>query len=247
LLLGTAGSGAQASSGTGLFTSLPIIWPEADDVSSLISAKAGKHWLLAALEKQGPVVPLDRFNQRDGKLAGLNLIVMAQPRPLAAEENVTLDRWVRDGGRLLLFADPMLTQHSAFALGDKRRPQGIVMLGPLLRHWGLVLHFDPDQMSGERAVPGFGLGIPVNLPGKFTRTSRRGPCHLQARGIAAECRIGKGRALILADAALLEAQEGFEPQEGDSNGRAAVLATLLTRLEGRRSGPVEPGKTRSGE
>ncbi len=232
---------AQAIADTGLFTSLPIVWPEADNVSSLIGAGSGKHWVLATLERQGPVVPLDRFNQGDGKLAGLGLIVMAQPRPLAAEESVALDRWVRAGGRLLVFADPMLTQHSAFALGDKRRPQDIVMLGPLLRHWGLVLHFDPGQAAGERSVPGLGLNIPVNLPGTFTRASRHAPCRLQAKRIAAECRIGKGRALILADAALLE------PQEGDSHGRAAVLAGLLARLEGRRSGPVEPGKTRSGE
>ena len=218
---------AQAIAGTGLFTSLPIVWPEAGDVASLIAGKTGKHWVLAALERQGPVVPLDRFNQHDSKLAGLNLVVMAQPRPLAAEENVALDRWVRTGGRLLLFADPMLTQHSAFALSDKRRPQDIVMLGPLLRHWGLVLHFDPAQAAGERSVSGFGLSIPVNLPGTFTRTSRRGPCVLRARGIAAECRLGKGRALILADAALLE------PQEGDSTGRAAMLAGLIDRVRGR--------------
>lgn len=216
-----------ANADTGLFTSLPIIWPEADNVTSLITATAGKHWLLAALERQGPVVPLDRFNQHDAKFAGLNLIVMAQPRPLAAEESVTLDRWIRAGGRLLLFADPMLTQHSAFALGDKRRPQDIVMLGPLLRHWGLVLHFDPAQAAGEHSVSGFGMGIPVNLPGTFTRTTRRGPCQLRARGLAAECRLGKGRVLIVADAALLE------PQEGDATSREAVLETLMDSVQSR--------------
>lgn len=186
------------------------------------------------------VIPLDRFNQHDSKLAGLKLIIMAQPRPLAAEENVALDRWVRGGGQLLLFADPILTRHSAFALGDKRRPQDIVMLGPLLRHWGLALNFDPGQRAGEHVVPALGLAIPVNLPGHFTQTGRHGPCQLKAGGFAAECRIGKGRALILADAAL------FEPQEGDSASRSAVLQALIDRVQRSRSKPVRPGKTRSG-
>lgn len=156
--------------------------------------------------------------------ADLGVMVMAQPRPLSPDENVALDDWVGAGGRLLLFADPMLTQRSVFAIGDKRRPEGTVLLSPILTRWGLTLEFDDAQLLGEREVEVFGQAVPVNLPGRFrlSLSPGEGHCSLHAGGLVARCSVGKGIVLAVADAALLEPQ----PQ-GDADDRAAALETLL--------------------
>ncbi len=144
---------------------------------------------------------------------------MAQPRPLSPSENVALDRWVRGGGRLLLFADPMLTEDSAFALGDPRRPQTSVLLSPILGRWGLELHYDERQPFGEHTGEALGIAVPANLAGRFAL----GPgsaCVLSGGGLAADCPIGKGRVLVLADAALFE-------RDGAGTARVEALDHLL--------------------
>ncbi len=160
---------------------------------------------------------------------------MPQPRALAPAENVALDSWVRGGGHLLLFADPMLTQDSAFGLGDKRRPMDIAMLTPLLRHWGLVLAFNRDQSAGDRIGRAFDIGFPVNLAGRLVTSGRRGPCRTNNRGLAAECRIGKGRVVIIADAALLDSKE---------SDFSALRSAALDGLIEITAKATEPGKTR---
>lgn len=122
---------------------------------------------------------------------------------------------------MLLFADPMLTQQSAFALGDRRRPEGTVLLSPILTRWGLTLHFDEAQPAGERAVHLLEITVPVNLPGSFT-LSDGADCRLYGDGLAARCRVGAGRVLALADAALLE-----DVPEGKAEERAAALQALI--------------------
>ncbi len=202
----------------GLFTTLPILWAESGDVGDLVSSRAEPHWARNVIGKAGPIVPLDDLAQPD-RLAPLQRIVMAQPRPLSPSENVALDRWVRGGGRLLLFADPMLTEDSAFALGDPRRPQTSVLLSPILGRWGLELHYDERQPFGEHTGEALGIAVPVNLAGRFAL----GPgsaCVLSGGGLAADCPIGKGRVLVLADAALFE-------RDGAGTARVEALDHLL--------------------
>lgn len=146
---------------------------------------------------------------------------MAQPRPLAPQENVALDRWVRGGGHLLLFADPMSTWESRFGLGDRRRPLDTVLLSPILAHWGLALRFDPGQ-SGELRE-NTGTGLPVRLAGALVALPGAAPaCRIEAAGLVAACRIGKGRALIVADCA------GLEPTDAPA-ARAKALQALMRR------------------
>jgi hypothetical protein len=227
-LLVARGHGGSAPREIGLFASLPIVWRESADLSGLLRSDAPPHWARQALETRGRLRPLDTLAGKDGTLplAPDALLVLAQPRPLAPRENVALDAWVRAGGRLLLFADPMLTAPSAFALGDKRRPQDIALLSPILSRWGLVLQFDEDQPAGEHEVALYGAAMPVDLPGRFAidGTSR---CALAAEGLAAQCRIGRGAVLALADAALLDES----PADG-SDTRREMLGKLLERLDG---------------
>jgi hypothetical protein len=200
----------------GLFTSLPIYWHETDDFSQVLDGPSGDdddhsgeghggtHWVRTALEADHRLVPLDALDGED--LPALSRLVMAQPRPLAPAENVALDEWVRGGGRLLLFADPFLTEHSRFVLGDKRRPQDIVLLSPILSHWGIELRFDEDQSEAVRVVALGGGRVPVRLPGTLVRIEGGvgSECRIEDGGLLATCAIGRGRATIVADAAMLE-------------------------------------------
>jgi hypothetical protein len=196
-------------------------------LSDLLDADAPSHWALDVLERHGPVHPLDSLAPAGGALPlpRRALLVIAQPRPLSPDENVSLDDWVRDGGRVLLFADPMLTSHSHFGLGDRRRPQDVVLLSPILARWGLELQFDDEQQAGERTESLLGGAFPVNLPGRFALSGNSRECVLLTSGLAARCRVGEGRVLAVADAALLEdAQVQAIPD------RTAVLERLLASL-----------------
>ena len=153
---------------------------------------------------------------------GLDRIIMAQPRPLAPSENVALDNWVRGGGRLLIFADPLLTRHSDFALGDRRRPQDVVLLSPILTRWGLELRFDDAQPSEERLISASGNQYPVNLAGQFVATGD-GKCTISEAGLFARCSVGNGRVTLMADAAILDSEE----TAATSAPRQVLLATLI--------------------
>ena len=211
----------------GLFTTLPILWNESAGVADLLQGEHAPHWALQVLRARGGVTPLDRLAGQPGfePLAPLGRLLIAQPRPLAADENVALDRWVRGGGLLLLFADPMLTAHSDFALGDPRRPQDIVLLSPLLGRWGLRLEFDEAQPGTPREAKVLGQRVTVNLAGRLVAAGPDGSCRLESEGLVARCRIGRGQALIIADAALLDRGEGAEAA-GDAV-RARAFAALL--------------------
>ena len=212
----------------GLFTTLPIYWGEAAELGEMLSGESGTHWARQAFERDYVLRPLDVLGGkgRGDPLAEMRDLVLAQPRALSAAENVALDDWVRRGGRVLLFADPMLTAHSHFSIGDRRRPQDVVLLSPILRHWGLQLQFDDAQAAGEREVALFGVPVPVDLPGRFGLQRDEpgaGACRLHAGGLLAECAIGRGRALILADAAVLDGEGA------DHDVREAALSALMRR------------------
>ncbi len=219
--LGSGRAPAQGEAPVGLFTTLPILWNEADDVAGLLNDTAPPHWARAVLARRGPIAALDTLAGPEGygPLERLRHLVIAQPRPLSPGENVALDTWVRGGGHLLLIADPALTEQSRFALGDPRRPQGLVLLSPILRRWGLELQFYDVQPPGEREVRAGGLVLPVNLPGRFA-IAGAGNCRLWGEGLAVTCAVGQGRVVALADAAVLERSDA------DGN-RATALSGLL--------------------
>ena len=210
----------------GLFTSLPIYWGESGDLAGMLDGSAEAHWARMLIERRRDLMPLDVLSQ--DSLARFDDLLVAQPRALSPAENVALDGWVRQGGRLLLFADPLLTQHSSFAIGDRRRPQDVVLLSPLLAHWGLELQFDEGQQEGERSVEMLGGAVPIELAGHFVPGAGASDgnvrCRLLAGGVAADCIVGEGRALILADAALLDGHAA------DLAPRASALSRLMAGI-----------------
>ncbi len=212
----------------GLASSLPIVLPEAADIAELLTDDSAEHWALAVLRGRGALMPLDSLADDEGgfPLQQDAVLVMAQPWPLSPQENVALDNWVREGGQVLLFADPMLTFDSRFAIGDRRRPQDIVMLSPLLSRWGLRLVRDEDVSPDVQVVTIGAAQVSVAIPGQF-EVIEGSTCRIEGSGLFAECHIGRGRVVAIADAALLESRT--DDPEGT---RATALRALLDWLSG---------------
>ncbi len=208
----------------GLSTTLPIYWSESGDIAQTLASPAPPHFARTELEQAWRLQPLDTLDA--ASLAPLRFLLLAQPRALTGEENVALDAWVRGGGRLLLLADPWLTGHSEFGIGDPRRPQDVALLSPILARWGLELTFAEEDSTEERWLETPAGPLPVELAGQWrlvpTEADAPASCRLAADAVLAECTIGRGRATILADAALVDGERGDER-------RAAALRAVARR------------------
>jgi hypothetical protein len=193
-----------------LLTSLPIVWSERFGLDQPGSPA------LRALEDPYQVKPVDLPSQ----VPEGGLLLAAQPRAMPAEELVALDAWLRRGGRLLLLADPMLEWPSERALGDPRAPPRSFPDTGLLRHWGLRL--DPPEERGPRPSRLGARTVQTGSPGSLVRAA--GQCAVAADGLVARCRIGKGRAGVIADADFINPGPGLDGPTDDN------LLALLSEL-----------------
>lgn len=183
-----------------LLTSLPLLFGEQFTLSEQGSPA------LARLRTGYDVKAIALSDRRS--LAGQRLLLMAQPRAQTAEALVDLDEWVRDGGRLLLLADPMLDWPSERPLGDRlRSPPGFADTG-LLAHWGVAM--SPPIQRGPVVETLSGRRVAYSSPGTLRSTS----CKLDGGATIAHCAIGRGRVTIVADADLLNPERGAA---GDEN------------------------------
>ncbi len=165
------------------------------DPADILSGRAKRSAALDGLD----VRAIDTVN---ASTLDTGILVVAQPRAMAPAELVALDSWVRGGGRVAVFADPRLDWPSRFALGDPRRAPPVTLLDPLLAHWGVRLDLGAD-----------GAGV-----------WQRGAC-ATVDAITIDCRIGKGRALLIADADVLDVR----------NGGGAALRRVIDALESNRA------------
>lgn len=198
-----------------LLTALPIVWGESFGLDQQGSP------VLAALERDYRVTIIDLPSQvPDG-----GLLLAAQPRALPAEELVALDAWVRRGGRLLLLADPLLEWPSELPVGDPRRPPVAFADTGLLRHWGLGL--DTPEERGPRQLSLGSKPLLVASPGTL-QPGGGGECGVGANGLIARCRLGEGRAVIVADADFLHLGPGG--LDGPTDGNLPALVSQLADL-----------------
>ncbi len=174
-----------------LLTSLPLIFSED------FSLQGGGSPALKALETRYRVLPISVADPAE--LAKGRLLLMAHPLAQPADDLVALDQWVRRGGRVLLLADPMLEWPSERPLGDALRPPPMFMDTGLLAHWGLRLDL-PDQRGPKLRELG-GFDVLTASPGALF-----GQCEISKDRLVAYCRIGKGKATIVADADLLDVE-----------------------------------------
>ena len=194
-----------------LLTSLPLVFGEQ------LSIETAGSPALKALQSCYRVVPISVTDPAE--LAKGRLLLMAHPLAQPAEDLVALDQWVRRGGRVLLLADPMLDWPSERALGDPLRPPPMFMDTGLLGHWGLRLDA-PDTRSVQPRKLG-GKDILTSSPG-----SLQGRCAISADRLVARCRIGKGRATVVADADLLDTDRLGSGGKRNLDGLLAELASL---------------------
>jgi len=191
-----------------LLTSLPILFGEDFSVESTGSP------ILSALQSRYRVQSISVTDRAE--LAKGRLLLMAQPLAQPTEDLVDLDNWVRGGGHLLLLADPSLEWPSKRPLGDRLRPPPMFMDTGLLAHWGLRL--DAPDERGPRSMRLGSYTVLAASPGRLF-----GGCRISADRLVADCRIGGGRAVIVADADLLNV-EYHGP--GASHNVEALLAQL---------------------
>jgi hypothetical protein len=193
-----------------MLTSLPLIFGEQFSLH-------GGSPALTALETRYRVVPIGVAAKSE--LDKGRLLLMAHAAAQPAEDLIALDDWVRRGGRLLLLADPMLEWPSSRPLGDPLRPSPMFPDTGLLRHWGLRLDA-PDRPGPQmRKVEGF--EVATDSPGALT-----GRCRIESAGLIADCRIGQGRAIIIADADFLDAERLGRPADHNLDALLGEIADL---------------------
>lgn len=231
IVLGQGRGSAAEKRDLMMLSALPLMWGELGPLDS--GSRPASAFRL--LEQEFRVRPLDVL---DGpSLSGGKLLLLAQPRVLAPAELVALDDWVRAGGRVMILTDPMLLWPSELPLGDIRRPPAIGLLGPLLQHWGLQLEppAEPKPVVEEIETGGEERRMALLAPGRFKSS---GACTVRAQGLIAHCAVGKGRAILIADADMLHDRLWAGPgsigteRHGRLSDNPLIVADLLDRLAG---------------
>lgn len=208
---------AAARTELALLTSLPLVFGEQ------FSLQRGGSPTLERLEQSYRVEPIAVADA--ASLKGRTLLLMAHPRAQPAEMLVELDRWVRRGGRVLLLADPKLDWDSDLPLGDPLRPPLLFADTGLLAHWGVTL--DGPVSDGPVTRRGGEGEVLTSSPGRLSAGRR---CEATADGLMARCRIGAGRATIIADADFLNVA-GPGALDGPTSGNLDLLTRELAILE----------------
>jgi hypothetical protein len=188
-----------------IMSSIPLQWGEAD-MAVITKGEAKPAVFFAGVQKLGKVTMLDQPDMLP-KL-GPDVLIMVQPRALSPRELVDLDAWVRGGGRAIIFADPALQWESSYPLGDNRRPLFTSFLSPLLGHWGLELILPVSREEKQEARINVGQQqLTVISHGNWvskTGTKIAADCSIDPSEFVAECKIGKGKAILIADADMLQ-------------------------------------------
>jgi len=201
-----------------VLTSLPLLFEEGFGVAPAKGEAA------TFLRERYRLRPIDLPSQ----LPTGGVLLAAQPRALPSEELVALDSWVREGGKLLLLADPMLEWPSQRPIGDRLRPPIHYADTGLLQHWGLRL--DAPDKRGVKPVTYDGFELVFWSPGKLVKES--GGCMVEPDGRAAVCLLGKGRAMVVADADLLN-QEVIARNLGRKVDNIDLVGMQLDLMSGR--------------
>ena len=194
-----------------LLTSLPLVFGED------FSLEGGGSAALNALETRYRVLPISVTDEAE--LTKGRLLLMAHPQAQRPEDLVALDQWVRDGGRVLLLADPMLEWPSQRPLGDPLRAPAMFMDTGLLEHWGLRLEAPDERGPTTRKLGGF--DVLTASPGALF-----GGCAISADRLVAHCSLGKGKATVVADADVLDVQNLDGPIDHNLDSVLAELAQL---------------------
>ncbi|QFT77060.1 hypothetical protein [Erythrobacter sp. THAF29] len=217
-----AAKGATVKRKLGLNSSLPLYWPLGVDIPELLSDEAPVPWQRRVLEQEYDLVLLGTLSPIEEGLTGaetdplrdIDRLAVIQPRGLAPADNVALDNWVREGGKLLLVLDPLLTGEYEVPLGSPQRPVDSALIPPIVARWGLEVSVeDHDSFeNGFYEVPVGRSRLVVGHPGAIAVADpNAADCGILARGVMARCKVGEGQVVLLADAAAFETAEFAGP------------------------------------
>ena len=207
-----------------VISALPLFWGQAGPAATLAGDDGG-FAIFRTLASAARIVPVHVID--DAALRGTDVLMLAQPRALAPAELVRIDRWVRDGGRLLVLADPLL-HWSGRQQGRGVAPAPVHhLLSPLLDHWGVEISPAYDGMrllqAGQGLSMGFGAARLGVADSGVIHVTPGGRCASGDNGLVALCAIGRGRAMIVADADWL-ADAAWVGPGPDGTGRNARIA-----------------------
>jgi len=215
-----------------VITGLPLFWREGEQG---LAARSDAP-VIALLRRRFDVRPLDSALSAD--LQKARLLLLAQPRGMRADALAVIDRWVRQGGRAVVLADPLLRWPSPLPLGDRRRAPPVSLLRPLLDHWGVRLA-PPATRGEERHFLADGSLLTTMAGSRFELSG--GHCGAEASGLVAQCRIGQGRVVLVADADLIDDRlwladpdHPLSPQQWSADTPALLTQWLGQSLPGER-------------
>lgn len=212
LILCCVAAGAMPAFRAATASAPPAGPPEPLAIHTALDLYWGQSRTLATLDKAFEIDRLDLLSPQN--LGMHDRLLLAQPRLLKPEELVALDQWVRDGGRAVILADPLLVWPTDLASGDRRRPPVTSLLDPLLAHWGLTLEPALDTAAQRQFVDNGRLLI-MSAASRFTiRHSDFARCQKVGNGWSVTCRIGKGKVRLIADADMLNERTWQAPDGG---------------------------------
>jgi hypothetical protein len=200
-----------------VMSALPLFWGEGGP-AEVLQGDDQRAPVIKHLSARHPLLPLDRIDA--ASLSRAPLLLIAQPRGLSPEELVALDAWLRSGGKALIFADPLLLWPSDLAMGDRRRAPLTSLLDPLFAHWQIRLDGPAGNSADEAVIASDGISAVGAGVGHWKAAGKM--CVVGANDRIVECAIGKGKALLIADADLLDFARYAE--------NAALIDSLLLRV-----------------
>lgn len=187
-----------------LMSSIPLVLGEVN-VEQMAQGKSNPSAAYLSLKEHYDIIPVDAI---DDRLSQFKMLLMAQARPLSSSELVALDKWVREGGGLIILSDAALQWHSEYALGDKRRPIFASLLSPLFAYWGLEQLLLLDNPN-EQILTMDDYQITTVTPSEWAlkgNDAKDVECNLSDNKLEADCRVGKGRAILIGDSDFINDQ-----------------------------------------
>ena len=179
-----------------VISALPLFWREGVDGTE---ARADAP-IIAVLRQRFDIRPID--SPLSPLMREASLLFLAQPRALSPGELIALDAWVRRGGHMLILADPLLRWPSPLPLGDRRRAPAVNMLDPLFRRWGVEL-LQPTGAGEDRRMLSDQRLLTTMAASTF-HAHHGSACQIEENGLFARCTLERGKALLVADADLID-------------------------------------------
>jgi hypothetical protein len=179
-----------------VISALPLFWREGEGG---VQARQDAP-IIGILRQRFDVRPAD--SPLSPTVEDARALLLAQPRNMSPDELSALDDWVRRGGTMLLLADPLLRWSPSLPLGDRRRAPAVTMLTPLLAHWGVEL-LPPASVGEKRQMLADGRLLTTMAASSFALRDGSN-CRAERDALVAHCATGRGQAVLVADADLID-------------------------------------------